>query len=125
MTCHYGGVKFKMETWLFLVLSFTLAVSSLEVVVEQRRLSSPSYDDILSTGFQCTGRDSCQGYYESNHTSVTWTRRNCFCDDLCAMYGDCCIDARAYVKEEQVKNTSLWFTNDPKKGFLGHLFDIW
>ena len=31
-------------------------------------------------------------------------RRNCFCDDLCAMYGDCCIDARAYNKQEQATN---------------------
>ena len=33
-----------------------------------------------------------------------WKKRNCFCDNACAVYGDCCIDAKAYVQAEQKVN---------------------
>ena len=33
-----------------------------------------------------------------------WKKRNCFCDNACAVYGDCCIDAKAYVQAEQQVN---------------------
>lgn len=33
-----------------------------------------------------------------------WKKRNCFCDNACAMYGDCCIDANAYVQADQQVN---------------------
>ena len=79
----------------------------------------PDYNHIKAAGFPCPGRDSCLGYYETANgtaagtsagkggrgsTGPGWLRRNCFCDDLCAMYGDCCIDARAYNKQEQATN---------------------
>ena len=33
-----------------------------------------------------------------------WKKRNCFCDNACSVYGDCCIDANAYVQAEQKVN---------------------
>jgi len=40
----------------------------------------------------CRGPDSVEN---------DWKKRNCFCDNACALYGDCCIDAPAYLPEEQ------------------------
>ena len=33
---------------------------------------------------------------------MDWKKRNCFCDNSCAVYGDCCIDAPAYSQQEQM-----------------------
>ena len=33
-----------------------------------------------------------------------WKKRNCFCDNACSVYGDCCIDANAYVQDQQKVN---------------------
>ncbi len=32
---------------------------------------------------------------------LDWKRRNCFCDDACSVYGDCCVDARRFRAAEQ------------------------
>ncbi|XP_076028626.1 uncharacterized protein LOC143017726 [Oratosquilla oratoria] len=37
-----------------------------------------------------------------------WKTRSCFCDDLCARYGDCCKDANAYNPEEQARNKDVF-----------------
>ena len=71
----------------------------------------PDYSVIEQTGFFCEGRDSCNAF-KPNEDDVRgffsadndWKRQNCFCDDLCAMYGDCCIDAPSYNRQEQAKN---------------------
>ena len=33
-----------------------------------------------------------------------WKKRNCFCDNLCEMYGDCCVDAPIYQMSHQSQN---------------------
>ena len=53
----------------------------------------------------CTPKDTCNfGKGPRLGDSNDWKSRNCFCDDLCADYGDCCLDASAYVAEAQVKS---------------------
>ena len=51
---------------------------------------------------------------------MDWKKRNCFCDNSCAVYGDCCIDAPAYSREEQmVRNRSASVTEGRAGGGQG------
>ena len=45
--------------------------------------------DSASSRIPCSIKDSCS-VPESTH--LTYVDRNCFCDDMCALYGDCCQD---------------------------------
>ena len=52
------------------------------------------YNVIEQTGKFCPGRDSCRsGRSNRGPQGVEndWKKRNCFCDNACAVYGDCCI----------------------------------
>ena len=65
------------------------------------------YSTISSTGRSCPGRDSCrQNTGRSTRgpdtVEMDWKKRNCFCDNSCALYGDCCIDAPAFAQREQM-----------------------
>ena len=65
------------------------------------------YGVIEQTGKFCQGRDTCRtGRSTRGPEGVEndWKKRNCFCDNACAVYGDCCIDAQAYVQAEQQVN---------------------
>ena len=65
------------------------------------------YNVIEQTGKFCPGRDSCrQGRSTRGPQGVEndWKKRNCFCDNACSVYGDCCIDAKTYVQDEQKVN---------------------
>ncbi|XP_059082753.1 adhesion G-protein coupled receptor D1-like [Tigriopus californicus] len=63
------------------------------------------YSVIESTGKNCPSRDSCrQTRSTRGPIEVDWKKRNCFCDNFCSMYGDCCIDAPAFNSEEQRAN---------------------
>ncbi len=66
------------------------------------------YSVISSTGMSCPGRDSCRQTRNTRGPATTdldWKRRNCFCDNDCAVYGDCCVDAPAYRQDEQMVRT--------------------
>ena len=53
-------------------------------------------------GKHCPERDSCNfGRSSRGSLEMDWRQRNCFCDEDCAVYGDCCIDARAFDPAEQ------------------------
>ena len=53
-------------------------------------------------GKHCPERDSCNfGRSSRGSLEMDWRQRNCFCDADCAVYGDCCIDARAFDPAEQ------------------------
>ena len=57
------------------------------------------------TGKHCPERDSCNfGRSSRGSLEMDWRQRNCFCDADCALYGDCCIDARAFDPVEQRDN---------------------
>lgn len=61
------------------------------------------YSDIEAMNATCTPKDTCNfGKGPRLGDSTDWKSRNCFCDDLCADYGDCCLDASAYDAEVQV-----------------------
>ncbi|XP_066977520.1 uncharacterized protein [Macrobrachium rosenbergii] len=63
------------------------------------------YPDLLAMNATCPPKDTCKivGKGPRLDESSNWKYRNCFCDDLCAKHGDCCLDANAYVAEEQTK----------------------
>lgn len=64
-----------------------------------------NYSVIESTGKNCPSRDSCrQTRSTRGPIEIDWKKRNCFCDNFCSMYGDCCIDAPAYNPDEQRAN---------------------
>lgn len=61
------------------------------------------YSDLEALNKTCSPKDTC--VVEKGPRlglANDWKSRNCFCDNLCAQYGDCCLDAQAYNKEEQV-----------------------
>ena len=93
---------------------------------------TPNYSVIEQTGKFCPGRDSCKhkmrdgrgvdtsdvspggpfkharggGLKSRGHFGIEndWKKRNCFCDNLCEMYGDCCVDAPIYQMSHQSQN---------------------
>lgn len=68
----------------------------------------PGYEVIEQTGKSCPGRDSCKTGARSHRgpdgVEQDWKKRNCFCDNDCSHYGDCCIDANAYDPNDQSVN---------------------
>ena len=66
------------------------------------------YSVIRDTGKSCPGRDSCRETRNNRFLEIDWKKRNCFCDNDCAMYGDCCIDAPSYRAEEQDARSLLF-----------------
>ena len=59
--------------------------------------------ELESANKTCSPKDTCVSDRRNRFgISLDWKSRNCFCDDLCAQYGDCCIDANAYNPEEQI-----------------------
>jgi len=71
------------------------------------------YNVIEQTGKFCPSRDSCRIGGRGSRLGSSrgpegvendWKKRNCFCDNACSVYGDCCIDANAYVQSEQKVN---------------------
>ncbi len=52
-----------------------------------------------------------------------WKRRNCFCDHLCSVYGDCCIDADSFdAREQRVAHTRFQCLNLKQYGdvYIAH-----
>jgi hypothetical protein len=63
------------------------------------------YSVISDTGKSCPGRDSCRQTRNTRgpaKVEMDWKKSNCFCDNSCAVYGDCCVDAPAYRQDEQM-----------------------
>nr|XP_045589704.1 uncharacterized protein LOC123751662 [Procambarus clarkii] len=52
--------------------------------------------DLVAMNASCSVEGFCDG---SDYKS----RENCYCDDLCAEYGDCCPDSFHYRREDQVR----------------------
>lgn len=62
------------------------------------------YSDLIAINATCPPKDTCnidKGPRMGDPND--WKERNCFCDYLCAEYGDCCLDANAYKVDEQTK----------------------
>ena len=87
-----------------LVLYFLLILSPIHWAFEDD-LGKLNYSVIESTGKFCRGRDSCRQLRNTRGPEVfeqDWKKRNCFCDNECAIYADCCVDAPAYERRQQV-----------------------
>ena len=72
---------------------------------EPARPPQLDYSAIAATGKSCPGRDSCRQTRNARgpgSVEMDWKKRNCFCDNSCALYGDCCIDAPAFAQREQM-----------------------
>ncbi|KAG7163094.1 uncharacterized protein LOC121873247 [Homarus americanus] len=79
------------------------------------------YSDLVAMNKTCAPRDTCRsGKGPRMGDSSDWKDRNCFCDDLCAEYGDCCLDASAYSAEEQTANRDSYKCVHLKQ--FGHLY---
>lgn len=51
-------------------------------------------------GGNCYEKSSCKSGRGSRlQLSLDWTEKNCFCDDDCIKYGDCCYEAKAYNRQ--------------------------
>ena len=63
------------------------------------------YATVSGTGKFCPERDSCNfGRHSRGSLELDWKSRNCFCDNDCSLYGDCCIDARVFDNRLQKEN---------------------
>ena len=65
-----------------------------------------SYDIVRQSGKFCPEKDSCRFNERKSRDSVevSWRDRNCFCDNLCATFGDCCVDAPSFSPDTQRRN---------------------
>jgi len=62
------------------------------------------YSDLVAVNASCGTKDTCGSVRNSKfRVSLNWRERNCFCDNLCNQYGDCCIDASSYDAKSQQK----------------------
>ncbi|MPC53476.1 G-protein coupled receptor Mth2 [Portunus trituberculatus] len=78
-------------------------VALLAVVCLAGLSAAVQYSDLEAMNVTCAPKDTCHfGKGPRLGDSTNWKSRNCFCDDLCADYGDCCLDANAYDPEVQV-----------------------
>ncbi|XP_064633967.1 G-protein coupled receptor Mth2-like [Lineus longissimus] len=55
--------------------------------------------------YECKERVSCK--YMRDTYWATYVRRNCFCDTLCALYGDCCFDYQSQAILEPLDKKSF------------------
>ncbi|KAK3930024.1 G-protein coupled receptor Mth2, partial [Frankliniella fusca] len=61
----------------------------------------------------CDGRSSCEvprgrGRASRVGEELDWRERNCFCDPLCAQYGDCCVDSPHYAAAQQRRSGAIF-----------------
>lgn len=63
----------------------------------------------------CDGRSSCESAKGPRGRAarpagddLDWRERNCFCDALCAQYGDCCVDSQHYVAAQQRRSAAVF-----------------
>ncbi|XP_069172542.1 uncharacterized protein [Procambarus clarkii] len=54
-----------------------------------------SYSDLEAMDAACSPWDSCERG-ETTSFPPKWHNSNCFCDEMCAEYGDCCLDSLYY-----------------------------
>ncbi|XP_018022970.1 uncharacterized protein LOC108678982 [Hyalella azteca] len=80
-----------LKHWLVLLLALYV-----------RTVKAFQYSDLQALNASCLPKDSCALDKNSRLTfPLNWKERNCMCDSLCAYYGDCCLDAPSYNREEQ------------------------
>ncbi|KAG8277915.1 uncharacterized protein LOC124367750 [Homalodisca vitripennis] len=61
-----------------------------------------SHQDLELANKTCDGKSTCEHGKNSRFgDDLDWRDRNCFCDELCRRYGDCCLDSPFYNIAEQ------------------------
>ena len=86
---------------MWLTAAFCAAFADEEVLVPFRL----SYNDVVATNRSCGVKDSCAlRKIDRRMDLVDWKLRNCFCDAMCADYGDCCVDSKFYNVDQQRKS---------------------
>lgn len=68
------------------------------------------YNLIVSLGADCHPRDTCKGSSNGGRSRLLPSHRehNCFCDQICSIYDDCCIDSPfkgKFKKDDQSSNS--------------------
>lgn len=85
--------------------SFTMAhlvIALVWINLSMNFVESFHYSDLVALNVSCGHKDSCVSDKGSRLSSpLNWKERNCFCDNLCGQYGDCCINAATYNPLEQ------------------------
>lgn len=70
-----------------------------------------SHWDLEGANETCDGRSSCEtpkGRASRVGDDLDWRERNCFCDALCAQYGDCCVDSPHYAAAQQRRSGAVF-----------------
>lgn len=94
-----SGSNLKTAMSLLFIASVLLCVGVFNPV------ESFQYSDLVALNVSCGLKDSCVRDKGSRFNSpMNWKERNCFCDNLCEHYGDCCVNAVAYNSEKQHRN---------------------
>ncbi|XP_067126375.1 uncharacterized protein [Centruroides vittatus] len=88
-----------------------IATASVLIEISQER--AISYEELISLNAQCGPFDTCNTTKENLEVPA----RSCQCDDSCAFYGDCCIDApnRQAMERTETRNICL-----KKNNFQGY-----
>ena len=79
-----------------------------------------SYDIVRESGKFCPERDSCNfGRKARDSIDINWKSRNCYCDNVCQTFGDCCVDAKSFDPETQQNNFGKFECQELKQ--YGHI----
>ena len=132
LRAHSYAIEFGLPSLSDELTSSTRKTPPKQEKSEKHFSMTPNYSVIEQTGKFCPGRDSCKhkmrdgrgvdtldvissgpfkharggGLNSRGHFGIEndWKKRNCFCDNLCEMYGDCCVDAPIYQMSHQSQN---------------------
>ncbi|GAB6025737.1 hypothetical protein CHUAL_011720 [Chamberlinius hualienensis] len=99
---------------------FTITISLCFVTMDTQ--ITPSFDNstalttmgfdgggLFLNEFECPSTYVCPNPLESKSKVLPkWDDLNCQCDDACAVYGDCCINAKFYNANATVAARNLW-----------------
>jgi len=81
------------------LLYFVINIGFVSVV------SSLNYSEFKLLNPSCSPKDSCSSHLRSYITNILdWKFRNCFCDEFCQDYGDCCLNSSYYKDNQQTKH---------------------
>ena len=79
-----------------------------------------SYDIVRESGKFCPERDSCNfGRKARDSIDINWKSRNCYCDNVCQTFGDCCVDAKSFDPVSQRENFGKFECQELKQ--YGHI----
>lgn len=79
-------------------LYYVISLFSISVV------TSLKYSEFKLLHPSCIPKDTCSSGLRSYITHILDSKfRNCYCDEFCQDYGDCCLDSKYYKENEQIE----------------------